>query len=275
MRHEPHFVEELMTRHEVAVGKMAPLSAIEPNPAQPRRDLGDLSDLVASIRDKGVLEPILVTRLDPPQGAKLYRVVSGERRYRAALSAGLFEVPLIELDVSEQEALEIALIENLQRKDLTPFEEADGLAVLVSQHGYRHEDLAAALGRSRTSVTEILALHEIPLEVRQALPLGLGKSVLLEISRIKRRDDLEEFLIGLAATGTAPSRDDLRAARSKRTAGKAPRRKAFVFKFRAPDRTYSMAVQFRQPTVERVDLIRALEAVLADLRAAQQQEGQR
>lgn len=273
MRHEPHFVEELMTRHEVAVGKMVPLSAIEPNPSQPRKELGDLSDLVSSIRDKGVLEPLLATRIEAPQGGRLYRVVSGERRYRAALAAGLFEVPLIELEVSEQEALEIALIENLQRKDLTPFEEADALATLVSQHDYRHEDLATALGKSRSTVTETLALHEIRPEVRQALPPGLSKAVLLEIARMKSPADLQAFLRELSADGSVPRRDDLRAARSARKTGPASRRRPFVFKFRAPDRTYSLALQFRQATVERPDLIRALEAVLADLRAAQGKEG--
>jgi ParB family chromosome partitioning protein len=269
MRHEPHFVEELVARHEVAVGKMVPLSAIEPNPSQPRKDLGDLSDLIASIRDKGVLEPILATRVDPQEGGRLYRVVSGERRYRAALAAGLFEVPLIELDVSEQEALEIALIENLQRKDLTPFEEADGLAALVEQHGYRHEDLASVVGRSRSTVTETLSIHEIPPEVREILPPGLAKRTLLEIARTKRPQDREALIRGLAEAGDAPSRDELRAARAARKEGGRTRRKPFVFKFRSPDRTYSLAVQFRQATVERTDLIRALEMVLADLRKAE------
>jgi ParB family chromosome partitioning protein len=269
MRHEPHFVEELLSRHEVAVGKMAPLSAIEVNPAQPRKDLGDLSDLIASIRDKGVLEPILVTRIDPRESGKLYRVVSGERRYRAALAAGLFEVPLIELDVSEQEALEIALIENLQRKDLTPFEEADGLAALIEQHGYRHEDIAAVVGRSRSTVTETLAIHAIPSAVREALPPGLTKGTLLEIARTKRPGDLEALLQSLAAGIEAPSREELRAARASRKGVRGLRRRPFVFKFRSPDKTYSLAVQFRQATVERRDLIRALEAVLLELKNAE------
>src|SRR5215203_5472955 len=131
MRHDTHFVEELTARHETPVGKMVPLSTIEPDPNQPRSTMGDLDELVASIREKGVLEPILVRpRPDaedetvPPAGV-LYRIISGERRFRAAQEAGLYEVPAIEMDVSEQEALEIALIENLQRKDLTPFEEAE------------------------------------------------------------------------------------------------------------------------------------------------------
>ena len=144
MRHDTHFVEELAARHEAPVGKMIPLSAIEPDPHQPRSSMGDLEDLVASIRAKGVLEPILV-RPRPQTVEELlvgpaYRIISGERRYRAAQEAGLYEVPAIEMDVSEDEALEIALIENLQRKDLTPFEEAEG---------FRRSPLAGVVLRRR------------------------------------------------------------------------------------------------------------------------------
>src|ERR1700753_1127566 len=137
MRHDNHFVEELAARHETPVGKMVPLSAIEPDPNQPRTSLGDLDDLVASIRSKGVLEPILIRPrpLTEGNGPAAYRIISGERRFRASQEAGLYEVPAIEMDVSEEEALEIALIENLQRKDLTPFEEAEGFRQLAELHG--------------------------------------------------------------------------------------------------------------------------------------------
>ncbi len=84
----------------------------------------------------------------------LYRIISGERRFRASQEAGLYEVPVIEMDVSEQEALEIALIENLQRKDLTPFEEAEGYRLLAERHEYTHEEIASAVGKSRTVITE-------------------------------------------------------------------------------------------------------------------------
>src|SRR3954452_21317405 len=111
MRHDTHFVEELTVRGETPVGKMVPLSTIEPDANQPRSTMGDLDELVASIREKGVLEPILVrprpeAEDEGPAGV-LYRIISGERRYRAAQEAGLYEVPVIEMDVSEQEALEI------------------------------------------------------------------------------------------------------------------------------------------------------------------------
>src|SRR6266852_196718 len=115
---------------------MIPLSLIEPNAEQPRTSLGNIEELAASIREKGVLEPILVRAIGP----NLYQIISGERRYRAAILAGLDEIPAIELDVDDQEQVEIALIENIQRKDLTPFEEAEGFLVLQQKFGYTRSE---------------------------------------------------------------------------------------------------------------------------------------
>ncbi len=267
MRHEPHFVEELVARHEVAVGKIVPLSAIEPNPDQPRKDFGDLSDLVASVRSKGVLEPLLVRRKEDGSDGKLYRIVAGERRYRASLQAGLFEVPIVELEITDEEALEIALIENLQRKDLTAFEEAEGYQQLAATYGYTHEQLAEVVGKSRSTITETLHILEIPQEIRASLPPGLSRSVLLELSRAKSARAIQELVSDLG-DGAVANRDDLRAARKQ--ARPSERRKPYVFKFRSPDRSYSLALQFRQSTVDRTDLIRALENILADLRTAEE-----
>ena len=97
-----------------------------PNPDQPRQALGDLDELTASIREKGVLEPLLVRRV-----GSHYQIIAGERRYRAAVEAGLGELPCVVRETTDAEMMELALVENLQRKDLTPFEEADGLKVLV------------------------------------------------------------------------------------------------------------------------------------------------
>jgi ParB family chromosome partitioning protein len=266
MRHEAHFVEELVARHEVAVGKMVPLSSIEPNPRQPRRDMGGLEDLVASIRSKGVLEPLLVHRSpEAAQHGRMYQIIAGERRYRAAMEAGLFEVPIVELEVSPEEALEIALIENLQRKDLTAFEEADGYQSLMDRHGYTHAQIGEAVGKSRTTVTEALALRELPPPVRErldALTTAPSKSALLEIARAKPGPEMER-LLGALEKGQA-TRDTLRT--DRRRAARTSRRTPYVFRFRAPDKRYSLALQFRQAEVDRADLIRALESVLEDLR---------
>src|SRR5712691_6012102 len=135
MRHDAHFVEELTRRSGRHVGSMIPLDMIEPNAEQPRTSLGNIEELAASVREKGVLEPILVRAIGPNR----YQIISGERRFRAANLVGLDEIPAIELDVDDKEQLEIALIENIQRKDLTAFEEAEGLFILQERFGYTHE----------------------------------------------------------------------------------------------------------------------------------------
>src|SRR3989442_8108584 len=178
MRHDAHFVEELTRRSGRHVGSMIPLSLIEPNAEQPRTSLGNIEELAASIREKGVLQPILVRAIRPNH----YQIISGERRYPAAMLADLDEIPAIELDVDDQETLEIALIENIQRKDLTPFEEAEGLHRLATQFEYTHEDVAKKIGRARSSVTETLTLRGIPEQLRRkCLEHGvLSKSLLLQ-----------------------------------------------------------------------------------------------
>lgn len=274
MRHDNHFVEELTTRHEVTVGRMVALSAVEPDPKQPRTMMGDLDDLVSSIRERGVLEPILVRRLPTEDGdeegdrsADSFRIISGERRYRAAQQAGLYEIPVIEMDVTEQEALEIALIENLQRKDLTPFEEAEGYHALAESHGYTHEEIADAVSKSRTVITESLALLQMPPRVRDAVQaLGITtKSLLLEVLKAGSEEEMIRLLEEVASHGL--NRDDLRQRLRRRdqTASK-KRRKPYAFKFRAPDKSYTLNLTFRQSEVDRDDLIAALEQILTELR---------
>lgn len=277
MRHDTHFVEELTARHETPVGKMVPLSTIEPDPNQPRSTMGDLDELVASIRDKGVLEPILVRPRPgleeeededgPGPAGVLYRIISGERRFRASQEAGLYEVPVIEMDVSEQEALEIALIENLQRKDLTPFEEAEGYRLLAENHGYTHEEISSSVGKSRTVITESLSLLQMPPRVRdtvQALAIT-SKSLLLEVLKAGNEAEMIELLEEVARRGL--NRDDLRQRlRRGGDKGKGGRRRPYVFRFKSPDRSYNMSMTFRQSEVDKEDLIRALEQILGDLR---------
>lgn len=288
MRHSAHFVDELTARHEAAVGKMIPLSALVPNPRQPRTEIGDLADLVASIREKGVLEPILVRPVRAPEAANetepasgslgkapggRYSIIAGERRYRAALEAGLFEVPAIELDVSEEEALEIALIENLQRRDLSAFEEAEGYRALGDRHGYTQEQIAKAVGKARSTIAESLALLAIPESIRdRARALGIeSRSALLEIAKAGDSDAMRALIERAGRQGL--NRDDLRkaakaAGKGGRGAGVGGRRKPYVFKFRAPDKRFSLNLSFRQSTVERDDLIRALEQILNELQSS-------
>ena len=273
MRHSHHFVDELAARHETPVGKFVALAEIEPDPAQPRSSMGNLDDLVSSIRDKGILEPVLVRRHSfegvGGKGDKSYLIISGERRYHAALAAGLYEVPVIELDVSDQEALEIALIENLQRKDLTPFEEAEGYRVLAERHAYTHEQIADAVGKSRVVITESLNLLQMPARVRDAVQaLGVtSKSVLLEILKARSEEEMIQLLERVSSLGM--SRDDLRR-RSRQPGG---RRKPYVFTFKSPDKSYRLNLSFRRSTVDREDLITALREILQQLVEEQQQQG--
>ena len=123
MRHDEHYVEALAASAGVPIGRLVAIEQIDPNPNQPRQVMGDLSELIASIVEKGILEPLLVR-----QRGDRFQIIAGERRYQAAVQAGLRELPAVVRDVDDTEMLEIALIENLQRKDLTPFEEAEAIA---------------------------------------------------------------------------------------------------------------------------------------------------
>jgi ParB family transcriptional regulator, chromosome partitioning protein len=180
MRHDAHYVETLAAGAGTPVGRMIPIEQIDPNPDQPRQAMGDLSELIASVREKGLIEPIVVR-----QRGTRFQIIAGERRYHAAGQAGLQELPAVIRDVDDTEMLELALVENIQRKDLTAFEEAEALTSLAQRCGYTHEDLAKRLGKSRTSVTESLALHGIPPEVRKVCRLaGINnKSLLLQVVR--------------------------------------------------------------------------------------------
>ena len=127
MRHDAHYVEELSSQSPTAIGRLVSVELLDPNPEQPRVEIGDLSELITSVKEKGVLEPLLVK---PSQKGR-WMIIAGERRWRAASAAGLREVPCIEMDVDAAAVAEIALIENMQRKDLTPWEEADGCVAAV------------------------------------------------------------------------------------------------------------------------------------------------
>src|SRR5215211_9280014 len=164
MRHDAHYVEELSGQSPVTIGRMISIEQLDPNPEQPRVEIGDLTELTSSIKEKGVLEPLLVK---PSRLSGRWMIIAGERRWRAAREAGLRDVPCIEMDVDDRAVAEIALIENLQRKDLTAWEEADGLWALCERFGYTHEDVAKKVGKSRSSVTEALSITTLPEVIRE------------------------------------------------------------------------------------------------------------
>jgi ParB family transcriptional regulator, chromosome partitioning protein len=262
MRHDSHFVEALSSRFGASLGRWIPLDEIETNPDQPRTSVGDLRELVRSIEAKGVLEPLLVR----PIGDGRYRIIAGERRFRAAMEAGLTEVPCIEFDVPENEVIELALIENLHRKDLHPFEEAEGYAGLANRYGYTQQRIADAVGKSRVSVTESLSLLEIPEEIREECrraDIG-ARSVLLAIARLKDPDAMREA-IAQAASGS--TRDDLRARKKEETGGRRPRRFAFVYKPKGGP--FKLNLSFQKSRVEKSELIDTLRQIIKQLEAGE------
>ncbi|MFD1624666.1 ParB/RepB/Spo0J family partition protein [Azospirillum griseum] len=142
--------------------KQVPIEFVHPGKYQPRRKFDEeaIQGLVESIRDKGILQPLLVRRDGDSSNA--YELIAGERRWRAAQIVGLHEVPVIIRDFSDREALEIALIENIQRQDLTPLEEAEGYRRLMDEFDHTQEDLARALGKSRSHVANMIRLLALP-----------------------------------------------------------------------------------------------------------------
>jgi len=146
-----------------------PLDRLVPNAQQPRQSFSErkLKELTESVKAKGVMHPLIVRVKDSG-----YQIITGERRWRAAKLAGLKSVPVIVKDVTDSDMLELALIENLQREDLNPLEEADAYLQLIEEHGLRQEDLAKRVGRQRSSVANTLRLLKLPDEVRRYLMTG-------------------------------------------------------------------------------------------------------
>jgi ParB family transcriptional regulator, chromosome partitioning protein len=261
MRHDSHYVEALTSSAGTPIGRMVPIEQIDANPNQPRQVMGDLSELMASIAEKGIIEPLIVR-----QRGSRFQIVAGERRYQAAVQVGLREVPIVIREVDDNEIIEIALIENIQRKDLTPFEEAEALASLASKCNYTHEDMARRLGKSRTSVTESLSLNGIPEEVKNLCRLAdiHSKSLLLQVVR---QGDPQKMvaLVERISREDGTTREAVRRETAKPKAG---RPKAFVFNYKAPTKAFKLQLRFSKSRVDREEVIDALEAIIKELRAA-------
>jgi ParB family transcriptional regulator, chromosome partitioning protein len=262
MRHDAHYVEELSRRSSDQFGAMLPIALIEANPEQPRMNMGNIEELAASIREKGVLEPILVRNIAPSR----YQIISGERRFRAAQEAGLEEIPAIEIDADDREVLEIALVENIQRKDLTPFEESEGLLMLQEKFDYTHDRIAKVLGKSRSTVTETLLLNSIPDRVRMLCAENeiFSKSVLVQIARAGSVEAMEELILRLAEGGM--DREELR--KETRQQAEPPRRgrpKNFTFTIKDRSLPFSLNLSFKKADVEKREVVDALKELVARL----------
>lgn len=283
MRHDRHFVEELSNQSVTFIGMMIPTERIEANREQPRSNLGDLAELAASIRARGVLEPLLVR---PIAGSTNYQLIAGERRFHAAVEAGLEEVPCVEMAVSDQEALELALVENLQRRDLSPFEEADGYRTLADKYGYTHDQVAAAIGKSRTTVTETLKLLAIPPAIQDLCRHAdiTAKSVLLLVARAGSIDEMERLVQEIAEGNL--DRESARAAahegsdsavegqevepHSTDSQPGLERFRPLQIRLRAPGSSpVRLSLTIRQPGVSRDEVIATLESFLQQIRAGE------
>lgn len=159
---------EGQTRGEIRV----PIEKILPNPDQPRRSFAaeSLDDLAASIKEKGIIQP-LILRQHPEQSGQ-YQIVAGERRWRAAQMAQLHDAPALIRDFSDTEVLEVAIIENIQRADLNPIDEAAGYKQLMDRFGHTQEQMATALGKSRSHIANLLRLLQLPPDVQTMLAAG-------------------------------------------------------------------------------------------------------
>jgi ParB family chromosome partitioning protein len=259
MRHDEHYVDALAASAGTPIGRMVPIEQVDPNPNQPRQVMGDLSELIASISEKGILEPLVVR-----QRGDRFQIVAGERRYQASVQVGLRELPVVIRDVDDSEMLELALIENLQRKDLTPFEESEALEGLAERCGYTHEDLARRLGKSRTSITESLTLNGMPGEVRNLCRLAdiSTKSLLLQVVRQDTAEKMTALIEKIAGQGGA-TRQQLRDAAAKPRAG---RPKHYTFAYRPPTKAFNLKISFSKARASKDEVIEALEGIIRDLR---------
>ncbi|HSE43356.1 MAG TPA: ParB/RepB/Spo0J family partition protein [Acidobacteriota bacterium] len=255
MKHDLHYVDEIFQQESGAIGRWIPIDNIQPNPNQPRQTIGDLTELKASIQEKGVLEPLIVRQY----GAG-YQIIAGERRWRACKELQMELVPCIEKNVDDKEMMELALIENLQRKDLTPFEEAEGLQVLADKYHYTHGQIAQVIGKARTSVTETLALNQIPQDVRELCRLAdiSSKSLLLQVVRQPDVDEMKRLVQRISTEQL--TRDDVREEKTR------SKRKNKPFIFRSRGEGYELMIRFNKSHATREQIHEALEATLNNLK---------
>ncbi len=282
MRHDAHYVDSLGAP-VATIGRRIAIDLIEPNPEQPRREIGDLSELSASIKEKGVLEPLLVK---PISKTGRWMIIAGERRWRSAKLAGLTEVPCIEMDLDEQGVAEIALIENLQRKDLNLWEEADGLAALQQRYGYTQEEISKKISKSRTTVTEFLTIAGLPAEIRErckALKVNT-KSSLLEVARQFDEAAMNDFLDALAGGGKQPTKAGQTKRLKSETAKISPSMvdgseaaasssatdNGTGYRFESPDGSFKVEVSFGDgQKIKRTEVLKALKAAFDAAKASE------
>jgi len=219
-----------------------------------------MKELMASIKSKGILEPILVKHKEGR-----YEIIAGERRYIASKRIGLKKLPCIEMDVEDNEAMELTLIENLQRKDLDVFEEADGLKSLAENYGYSHSKISEKIGKARSTITEIIKVSKIPKEIRDLCIANniLSRSVLIEIAKQKDKDAMYKLFSEIRERDL--SREDTREL-SKKLKGKIKRMRHFIYNYNPKADFYKLRIEFKKQNVTKDEIIKILEEIIRKLK---------
>jgi len=261
MKHDGHFVDLISTRSLGPRIRMIPVEKIDPNPHQARLELGNIEELQDSIRSKGILEPILVRS----KGSR-FEIIAGERRFIASKNIGLKELPCIDMDVTDNEAMEIALIENLQRKDLDIFEEADGLQALADMHHYHHHDISDKIGKARSTITEILSIAKIPQSARDLIKESgsFSRTTIIEIAKQKTEADMLKLVHEIVDRRL--TREDTRDL-AKYLKGKTKKLKYYVYNF-VPEDTdrFKLRLEFKKQTVSKQEIISILQEIIEQIR---------
>jgi len=261
MLHDEHFVEIISERTEGPSIRMIEIAKIKPSPHQARNELGNIKELVASIKEKGVLEPILVR----PKDGK-YEIIAGERRYIAAKTAGLKNMPCIEMNIEDNEAMEISLIENLQRKDLDVFEEADGLSALANMYDYNHSQIAEKIGKARSTITEIINISKIPVDIRDLCRKNdiNSRTTLIEISKQKSNKNMLDLISAISERDL--KREDTRIL-SKKIKGKDETIiKRYVYNFvPTVEKNCRIRIEFKKQKVNKSEIISILREAIEKL----------
>ena len=258
-----HFVEELSTRTRTPVIRNIPIDRLTANIHQPRKDFGDIAELADSIKEKGILEPLLIR----PKNGK-FEIIAGERRFRAAQIAGLSEIPCIEHDIADNEALEVSIIENIQRKDLDVYEQAFSIKSFADIYGYTHQEIAQKIGKSRVTVTELIRITDLPEEIlERCRELKINsKTFLQELVKLENSEQMKEMLENYSEEPF--SRDKIKEKRKAQQEKKPAEKSVKTFRFNLSSEDKSVKIKFdiKSQEADKNKIIAVLEKLVSDLK---------
>ncbi len=260
MRHDNHYVDLIEEKIYGPRIRMVSINKIDPSPNQARTELGNIEELMASIKEKGILQPIIVRKKNDR-----YEIIAGERRCIAAKNVGIKDIPCIEMNVSDNEAMELALIENLQRKDLGVFEEADGLNALADMYGYSHKQISEKIGKARSTITEIISISKIPKAIRNLCKEFSIKSrgTIIEIAKQENEDNMYRLITEIKKREL--KREDTRDL-SKIIKGKENKIDKYVYKYEEKDKSFRLKIEFKRQRVTKDEIVQILEKLIENLK---------